>query len=342
MLPSIATPLNGHVNTTRALDARVVVVGQNNEKKNVENPAPSLQSQKNKKATKVPISIQEIDEGSELEPIQMLARTETQQEEDIPNAGVMLTEKYTPDSFMGYDWKGTPSMPVIPTSVGMSTYRSVGQKKWRVLRNVFKSTMLLHKQEVKIFSDPGELNADFEESTRNHRTMTEGRSNALPQNLLAFQESFDHFRKIELFCEWATSGSKESLQKMEKLYNEHPSRILREASDPDNLLNKKCSRGTNALYLAAQNGNINVIKFLIENGANPHIESKVIGGSLEAPLTAACRWGHLPIVQYLVQKCNFKHSEIRSALNMAENPRIRDVLLQTKHSRKGFLERFCC
>jgi len=49
-----------------------------------------------------------------------------------------------------------------------------------------------------------------------------------------------------------------------------------EKSDPDHIVNKCDSEGHTPLYIAAQNGNLEVVKFLIENGAEFFIESKVI------------------------------------------------------------------
>ena len=48
-----------------------------------------------------------------------------------------------------------------------------------------------------------------------------------------------------------------------------------EKNDPDHLLNKCDTDGLTPLYNAAQNGNLDVIKFLIENEAEFFIESKV-------------------------------------------------------------------
>lgn len=50
-----------------------------------------------------------------------------------------------------------------------------------------------------------------------------------------------------------------------------------ERDDPAFILNHMNSQGYTPLYIAAKNGNLNIVQFLIENKANPFIESKVYG-----------------------------------------------------------------
>ncbi len=52
-----------------------------------------------------------------------------------------------------------------------------------------------------------------------------------------------------------------------------------ESTDPNHLLNRKNSFGQTPLYLAARNGNLDVILLLMNKRANPDILSTVIGRS---------------------------------------------------------------
>lgn len=46
-------------------------------------------------------------------------------------------------------------------------------------------------------------------------------------------------------------------------------------TDTNHLLNKHNRFGQNALYLAAKFGNMNIVRFLIGEKADPHLTSKV-------------------------------------------------------------------
>lgn len=52
-------------------------------------------------------------------------------------------------------------------------------------------------------------------------------------------------------------------------------RYVRSTVDPQHMINKKNTSNQNALYLAAKNGNTNILKFLIDNEADVHISSQV-------------------------------------------------------------------
>lgn len=107
------------------------------------------------------------------------------------------------------------------------------------------------------------------------------------------KEALEAARNLEFFCECAIIGSDKHLKYMEDLIEKDPKRYqsplpetmktyvfhnsnILERHDPDHLLNKKNRFKQNALYLACKNGNLNIVKFLIQQSANPHVESSVI------------------------------------------------------------------
>jgi len=71
------------------------------------------------------------------------------------------------------------------------------------------------------------------------------------------------------------------------------------------------------LYAAAKNGHLKVIKFFIEEGADPHLTSIIRRKSNkkriredESILEAAVRWRYTKVVEYLIQNFNWNRTEI--------------------------------
>lgn len=63
-------------------------------------------------------------------------------------------------------------------------------------------------------------------------------------------------------------------------------------------INKAAVQGTTALYLAAVQGETEIARYLLEQGADPNLESK--GVSEGTPLCAAAAWGRTDIVKVLL------------------------------------------
>jgi len=80
--------------------------------------------------------------------------------------------------------------------------------------------------------------------------------------------------------------------------------------DPHHLLNKKNQFGHTPLTVAAKNGNLNIVAFLLEEGANPHLTC----GDGENLLQVAARWDMFSIVSYLIEKVEWSAEEVGAAM----------------------------
>ena len=62
------------------------------------------------------------------------------------------------------------------------------------------------------------------------------------------------------------------------------------------IINEIYPNTTTALYVACQNGHVNVIKILLDHGARHNLHYN----ETYSPLYVACHWGHFDIVKYLI------------------------------------------
>ena len=86
-------------------------------------------------------------------------------------------------------------------------------------------------------------------------------------------------------------------------------------STQQELINKRTKLGHTPLWAASYNGNVEVVKFLVENaGADIHIPSS----KLSTPFVISCQEGNLEIVEYLRSKDN-ELSESLSPLDGYDN-----------------------
>ena len=86
-----------------------------------------------------------------------------------------------------------------------------------------------------------------------------------------------------------------------------PYRHIRSLDNPMSLVNKRDGRGYTPLYMAAMNGNLQLLKYLLNHEADPYIHSSIENQDSENILTVASRWGHLAIVEYLLKNVKWKN-----------------------------------
>ena len=77
------------------------------------------------------------------------------------------------------------------------------------------------------------------------------------------------------FCISAEKGGKASLEKLAQLMDKDPKKYIRASSHPENIMNRQNSKEETPLYLAAKNGNFDVVKFLVKRHVDVNLPSKV-------------------------------------------------------------------
>lgn len=82
------------------------------------------------------------------------------------------------------------------------------------------------------------------------------------------------------------------------------------------LINKPNRMNQTPIYLACRNGNLEIVKYLLEQQANPHILSNVDDEEKESTLQVACRWNHRQVVEYIIDAVQWKEADIRATIKM--------------------------
>jgi ankyrin repeat protein len=66
------------------------------------------------------------------------------------------------------------------------------------------------------------------------------------------------------------------------------------------MINIKNAQNQRPLYVACKHGHLDIVKFLLENGADPYLKSNVDKNEQETLLEVSARWSHISILEYLL------------------------------------------
>jgi ankyrin repeat protein len=114
--------------------------------------------------------------------------------------------------------------------------------------------------------------------------------------------------------------------------------FLIDLSDEQHLFNQHLSNGKTLLYIACQEGKLEIVDFLIESGLNPFIKTK--GAYSESCLQVACRWGYTRIVRLLLEKVYYNREQVEETLYM-EGISNEIRLIIEEYISKKFANRTC-
>ncbi|CAD8163602.1 unnamed protein product [Paramecium pentaurelia] len=135
-----------------------------------------------------------------------------------------------------------------------------------------------------------------------------------------------NLKLVDRFIYYSEQGSQKDIQNMIKLLKMYPKKHLYCPTDPKHILNSFNKFGQNSLYISCKNGNLEVIKFLLDQQANPFIKSKVYENFYESPLEVSIRWNHYHCVQLLLEKSNYSNKELKAAIRQTTNPQIKQLI----------------
>ena len=113
--------------------------------------------------------------------------------------------------------------------------------------------------------------------------------------------------------ELCADGHPDCLAAIENELENDPRKHMWEISDPDHPINRRGFNRQTPLYVACKHGNLEVVKLLLNWGADPTYQSGVSETELESNLTVAVRWGHLSILETLLNEVLWPRDQFQQA-----------------------------
>lgn len=222
-----------------------------------------------------------------------------------------------------------PLTPIYSRSAGFSPRR---RDRWGLLRNVIKAISLFKTQDAELQSDLEDLINEIRQipSDNIYRYNRKKAKENSP-----FTQAVKDLRRQEVLFTCVERGSPEDLLTIQKELSDDPYRYLRCGSHPFSLVNKRhIATNQTPLYVAAKNGNLDVVRLLVEQGAD-HLITSLVEGAEETALEVSSRWGHVKVIEFLVSNCKWNDSIRKRAIKYSHSLEVRK-LLGAKHDKS------CC
>ena len=231
-------------------------------------------------------------------------------------------------------------------------------KHWKKLSNLFRTMKSLHRYETKNIVD--ESGFDYEmkdykdrlfDNTIKGRKLpsTPGDSDKkslFDSKLIRLLDEESQTKKInykEEIYRIIVDGDTTAVNKIDNLFRSDPEYYLRDENDSNFKFNTALPNGKTLLYIACQEGKIDVVQYLIDKKLNPMVKSKLDEKEGESPLGVAARWNYINIVNLLLEKVEYKREHIIEVLDMQGlTKRIRKTL--KRHYKINFKSKkfYCC
>lgn len=235
-------------------------------------------------------------------------------------------------------------------------------KNWKKIKNLFKSINSFRRYQTKTIEDEAELEEDMQDyklrlfdNTIKIRKMValsddelnvHHRKNLFDSkivNLLIKEEESEKRKnfKDEIY-KIILDGDMTSLDvdKIEKILSKDSEFSKGDLSKTK--YDSPLSNGKTLLYMACQEGKVEIVNCLLDKKINPFVLSKIDKNEFESPLQVACRWNYINIVNLLLEKVNFKKEHIKEALNIEGITKTVKIILTKYLSAKYKKKRFCC
>ncbi|CAD8055940.1 unnamed protein product [Paramecium primaurelia] len=225
---------------------------------------------------------------------------------------------------------------IIDSPTKMNTDDSPKKNKFKAFGNLLLSIRRLQQNLVERISNIDQLKETIIKPSTN-TNVSKIHPDPSSRDSENVNEILSNLKLVDRFIYYSEQGSQKDIQNMIKLLQIYPKKHLYCPTDPKHILNSFNKFGQNSLYISCKNGNLAVIKFLLDQQANPSIKSKVYDNFYESPLEVSIRWNHFQCVQLLLEKSNYSNKELKAAIQQTTNPQIKQLIKSNLKS-----DTFCC
>lgn len=198
------------------------------------------------------------------------------------------------------------------------------RSKWALVRCVLRAITLFQTNVTETINNEEDFNKALENIKSSRRSFKE-----------RHREYEKHFRE-ERFYDLIARGDITDIKEIED--------ILHKTRKPyEDLINRPNRLGKTPLYIATQDGNLAMVKYLISKKANPLIVSRVSELKTESNLLVAARWKHAKIVEFYLNFYVWPFEELKKAKKEAGNSQVREILashIKSNKPKNCFL--WCC
>lgn len=153
----------------------------------------------------------------------------------------------------------------------------------------------------------------------------------------AYSIAINDLRREQNIQKYVERGRLEDLELIKIELNDDPYKLLRNASHPHALINKRNSNGQTPLYVACKNGNLEVVKLLLGENAD-YLLTSLVDSEEETNLEVAARWRHKKVIEELLKK-KWPKKVLEKAKALCRAPDIIELFGNKTKAKKGC---FCC
>lgn len=168
-----------------------------------------------------------------------------------------------------------------------------------LLRNLVKAITLLKTHDADSALELNDILCQIQQipTDKAYRMKEKRRKDQSPYSI-----ALKDLRRQQTLFRCCEQGRPEDVQTLIKEIENDPYQFLLPSGHPQSYLNKRNEDNKTPLYVACKNGNLDIVKILVENGGDCHITSMVEKKDEETCLEVAVRWGFSKIVEYLMSK----------------------------------------